>query len=803
MIQEIQTFRTKYPEYNDIDDSTLAKRLATKYPEYSDLPNKVRGEKPQQNHETQAPIKETVSKWSHTLLPLAGMVIGGGIAGTAATPTTFGTGTLPASVAGGTLGYAAGEGLSTWIDDLMGIGKKGTLGEAAVKTAQDIKTGLEYELGGRVLGAGVGIISKKVMSMGEKGAILKFAEKQGIKLTPAEITTNMGISQFENLLSKLPASSQVMYKQSLDNLKMLTSWREKLLETKGMSKEVEQVGQKVVDEFSAFVNKAGLQKNAQVKAIKDTLSRTLGSIQTSETVGTQSGKQIVDWTKQASDKAEVYYTKAKANAPVGNVVPINNTMKFAKTELEGILKAAPSLQDSKIVSVLKDFAGKKDMGGYEDNLAIMNALQEQGVFNKSWAGLESNRKMLNQLIAAGDKTYGSGAQMMSDSETGILKQLKKNIDIDMSAYAESQGGELQQAYDAARKFYRTVSEIKDKANVGKLINIADKQPAKFVDTVIKAGETNSIKAVKSVMGNKFQAVESRFTQDILDNAAESGTFDGQKLLKVLNSYGDDTLRAVYGGNEKINMLRSLANGALKIEQFPTVNKFYTDVVKLLEKHPEKVMQYIYQPNSVKNIRLAKTVLSPEANAEVERLFIADLLTINKDIPAVGQLVSPAKTTTKFFKYGDNVIQEAVGKETALALRDFKNVTTHMQIAERLAGNPSGTGQTLLAYGWYLGNFPFIISSVYHGNWAAAIGETVLMIAPYGAARLYLSPIGRKIITEGLKLPSGSPQAAEWLTKIIAIATNNGKEPDNLQQIQTTQPTNGVKLQELKGQSTIK
>ena len=39
---ELDRFRQKNPQYNDLDDETLAGRLAAKYPEYSDLPGKVR-----------------------------------------------------------------------------------------------------------------------------------------------------------------------------------------------------------------------------------------------------------------------------------------------------------------------------------------------------------------------------------------------------------------------------------------------------------------------------------------------------------------------------------------------------------------------------------------------------------------------------------------------------------------------------------------------------------------------------------------------------------------------------------------
>ena len=40
-IPELQKLREKYPQYNDIDDATLANKIATKYPQYSDLVDKV------------------------------------------------------------------------------------------------------------------------------------------------------------------------------------------------------------------------------------------------------------------------------------------------------------------------------------------------------------------------------------------------------------------------------------------------------------------------------------------------------------------------------------------------------------------------------------------------------------------------------------------------------------------------------------------------------------------------------------------------------------------------------------------
>jgi hypothetical protein len=44
-IAELQKFRSQYPQYGDMDDMTLATKLATKYPQYGDLVEKVKIEK--------------------------------------------------------------------------------------------------------------------------------------------------------------------------------------------------------------------------------------------------------------------------------------------------------------------------------------------------------------------------------------------------------------------------------------------------------------------------------------------------------------------------------------------------------------------------------------------------------------------------------------------------------------------------------------------------------------------------------------------------------------------------------------
>lgn len=44
MVPELEKFRQKFPDYNDLPDGELAQRLAEKFPDYADLPAKVQGQ---------------------------------------------------------------------------------------------------------------------------------------------------------------------------------------------------------------------------------------------------------------------------------------------------------------------------------------------------------------------------------------------------------------------------------------------------------------------------------------------------------------------------------------------------------------------------------------------------------------------------------------------------------------------------------------------------------------------------------------------------------------------------------------
>jgi hypothetical protein len=121
-------------------------------------------------------IREAVKPYVKAAMPyvrpvVEGLGAGGGalIAGTAATPETLGTGTIPAAIAGGALGYAGAKNAMDAVDAWSGNAPMQTPRQLLATTAGDLGTGATMEMGGRVAGKVIEAALPKVVNAYRSG----------------------------------------------------------------------------------------------------------------------------------------------------------------------------------------------------------------------------------------------------------------------------------------------------------------------------------------------------------------------------------------------------------------------------------------------------------------------------------------------------------------------------------------------------------------------------------------------------------------------------------------------------------
>lgn len=692
---------------------------------------------------------------SEPIVEGGGLVLGG-IAGGAA------SGGNPAGIA---LGAGWGYSLAKRLSDI-GHGRQLTAKEAMTEPVVDVAKGAAIEAGGQVAGKVIGAAVEKMAGpftrrvSDEAADVLALAKEKGVKMSPADITQSRSVALGENVLSNAPLSAGIVQRFRLKQLQDLTKLRNDLITKKGSSEAIDHVGQKVQGAVDRFIREADLEKSANLNQIRDSLLKKMGSNETYEQIGIKTQAALSAKSKEMFQKASELYANVGKNLPEGTQLQTPNLRLAASEILEAELRKPASMQSKEIVKVLRDLSGNLD----DESMQLLQSLPPD-VRNKAlmqikngydWQTIQAIRSGLNDGIAAKDsalKTQAPETKFMSDAVGGVYKRLKKALDTDITMFSEQTGGEFKKSFDAATAAYKEGKQLFSKAD---MIRLLKKNPERIVDVIIKPGNVSEINMVRGAIGaDGFNAIKQKFVSGMLDDATASGTFSPEKLKAIMDRYGSETLRTVFTPQE-LRLIGNMADDGLRLSKAPGTHRFYISLVKSLDKSPDKVVDLIIRPHNTKSIHMAKAALKDNWK-DVEAKFIEKLVSVSKEVAGQSEeFISPAKFTTNVFKYGDDTLKAALSPESYKAVTDLAKLAKYTQGAERLAGNPSGTAQNIIA--WSQG------ALVLHNP---VIG-TISAITPPALARLYLSEAGRRYLTTGIRTPAGTRQGTALATKILAI-----------------------------------
>jgi hypothetical protein len=186
----IQKIRTKYPQYNNVEDDVLYNKIIDKYPTYKNQITDI------QSEATQTPVEESDSEYgwesyTKTLLPIGGAIAGGILGGGWASPVTAG------------LGAAGGEALSQGISNIAHNRSGADLNKIALEGA----TGLAGEGVGKAIGSGFRFLAPKlgeVLARIPKKDYERVLTAEGFTLVPRMKKAIEGVSYEKKNLEKLP-----------------------------------------------------------------------------------------------------------------------------------------------------------------------------------------------------------------------------------------------------------------------------------------------------------------------------------------------------------------------------------------------------------------------------------------------------------------------------------------------------------------------------------------------------------------------------------------------------------------------
>lgn len=145
---------------------------------------------------------------------------------------------------------------------------------------------------------------------------------------------------------------------------------------------------------------------------------------------------------------------------------------------------------------------------------------------------------------------------LATGDTASLKKLYAALSDDLDDSIRALDPELGRQLDEANAYYReTVNKINSR--VGK--NIANRDPEKLIDDLVKSNSESDVQLVREIIGEEgFQRLQEEFLQKILNKSMKTVVdargnkvqrLDYDLLTKQLNYYGEPTLQKLFDADQ--------------------------------------------------------------------------------------------------------------------------------------------------------------------------------------------------------------------------------------------------------------
>ena len=170
--------------------------------------------------------------------------------------------------------------------------------------------------------------------------------------------------------------------------------------------------------------------------------------------------------------------------------------------------------------------------------------------------------------------------------------------------------------------------------------------------------------------------------------------------------------------------------------------------------PNEDFLTIISKGNLTELQDMKKVLPPSTIQNVKQAWLTDLFTKHqKDLmtpEGIVKVLNCPAAGREIDKFGDVYLHTLFNKQEFKMIDEFRKLSQHIGFAEKIAGNPSGTAQTIHTIQLITGG-----ATAGYGTWkrepmTAATGLVFMFGGPYAIAKFMTSPGGFRYMTTGIK-----------------------------------------------------
>lgn len=305
--------------------------------------------------------------------------------------------------------------------------------------------------------------------------------------------------------------------------------------------------------------------------------------------------------------------------------------------------------------------------------------------------------------------------------------------------------------------------VKEEVINGTKLRIA--QPQGYADLRILRSDLGKKGAAKASIDEKaegaFKLLRKSLEKDV-EKWGQKQSIEGLPSWKKTEPW--DNLRdKEFQQKSQISQAMKQADDFYKLgdEILPSIKDLKGQLGKKIfnTQRPEEIVKYIFKPNNFTNIVKTRKLVGEEGFQTLKQAFLTDLLegaegrfTTQGNIEIAFPRLSKID---KFFKdYDLKTLKVIFGDETLGKLNQLRRMASLSKTAQTMAGNPSGTGQIVLA-----GQSIQDLFRVGQGGAAVAgggalgpMGAIAPFAGPWALAKTILSKPAVKYITKGTTMP---------------------------------------------------
>ena len=693
-----------------------------------------------------------------------------------------------------TLGVAAGLAAAHGIDRQLGIREPiSTAGGAAGETVKDLYEGAFNVAAGSLLGPLV-----RGMNPGPEGrALMESAHNMGVTL-PAETieADNPLVGTISSALRTLPASKQVALSFDQKTADQLLKYHKSLLESGDVSMNLEQYGNAIQKHLDDFVRDNFKMSTGQALQFKNAILSRHGSPLSYEELGQNVQGQTKAYFEKMGKAADDLYDHAQNSFDPDFAAPLKAvTEKAGKMHLEA-LQSKPQFQNSTTNSLLKDLSGASDIEkmvaqrnteiqqttadfiaqGIDPNNPSIKSMIPKPVSQEEINHFLDNRTMplskvirlnsdLGKAIRNIDQSYGFGAGQTSGFGTldsGLLKQVHKAVQEDISGAFSMSSPEAQKAHDAARAFYKFyMGETDNKA----LQSVLKSQtPETIYQGLVKPGNTSSIEmARRSLPPEGFKDVQNRFVHDFMDtgidpDSGQTNPISGAFVRKQIQKWTPDTINRVLDPKTSAELYK-LPEQLDSLPDSLAENPFFKKILN--GAGGPSVIDSLYRKGGTSNVRSMMDAMDPEGQKLMRQSFLARLLKLDTHEQISGNAMDSARNN-----FGQDMLDLMFKTpEEQKKVGDFINVVYRQRKNLAASQNPSQTGMAFMA------------ARLFKQFIDAPVKAAVQLGGAESIAKLYYSKAMQKYLTEGA-LPIGKRGTDAIANVIGGLIEGGGDESKN-------------------------